>query len=73
MMDRTAVDNDAPEPMRFSGDPLTRFLYKSHTVLLYTLMIAAMLPVVVLVSFIPSIHYVSTCPNTPSISRPSRG
>ncbi|RCV27034.1 hypothetical protein SETIT_5G293400v2 [Setaria italica] len=56
-MDRTAVDNDAPEPMRFSGDPLTRFLYKSHTVLLYTLMIAAMLPVVVLVSFIPSIHY----------------
>ncbi|CAL4947808.1 unnamed protein product [Urochloa decumbens] len=57
-MERTAVDvDDALEPMCFSDDdPLTRFLYKAHTVLLYTLAVGSMLPVVVyVVFFVPSI------------------
>ncbi|CAO2183086.1 unnamed protein product [Urochloa humidicola] len=63
-MERTAIDDnayDAPEPMCFSDDPLTRFLYKAHKVFLNTLMVVSMVPVVVFVFFIPSIddvpHY----------------
>ncbi|CAO2171219.1 unnamed protein product [Urochloa humidicola] len=57
-MERTAVHNDgnATEPMCFSDDPLTRFLYKADKVFLNTLMVCSLLLVVVfVVFFVPSI------------------
>ena len=59
-MEKTATDmNDAPEPMCFSSDyPLTRSLYKVHTVFMYTTAIAAMLVVVALALLTPNIDNV---------------
>ncbi|RLM91906.1 hypothetical protein C2845_PM08G23580 [Panicum miliaceum] len=56
-MERTAVaSNDAPEPICLSSDdPLTRSLYKAHTVFMCTMMIATMLLLVALALLIPSI------------------
>lgn len=51
--------NDAPEPICFSDDPSTRFLYKAHRVSMYTMAIAAMLPLMVLVFRMPSIDDVA--------------
>jgi len=58
-MERASDDmNDAPEPIFFSDDPTTRFLYKAHRVSMYTMMIA-MLPVMALGLLTPTMDDVA--------------